>query len=184
MPQGLLAQRVDIGRRVVTAARHAGGTRRTTSPRQYEAGKAKRGMWRGTSVKPCVWRVASTSARPRGIRPSAPAGTRAVGDGSASFQLIGLGQVGTSGSVVPVGQMAKTRSGPAHRAPRQSRSGSPLDVSGLAWYGCGTTKGGRERWSLSYEAPRLSARAWSAWAAQGATPGGSARVDEVSAASA
>jgi endonuclease YncB( thermonuclease family) len=72
--QGLLAQRVDIGRGLVSA----GAYRRYSKDyvdAEAEARNAKRGMWRGAFVKPWEWRV-TAPRRPEASMPWSPAGTR------------------------------------------------------------------------------------------------------------
>ena len=82
------------------------------------ARKARRGMWRGTFVKPWEWRVRSTA--PAGIHVVGSGRDAKAGDGSASFQLIGLGEA--SGLRYPVGQMAKTTSRPGEVSELPGRS--------------------------------------------------------------
>ena len=54
-----------------------------------EARKAKRGMWRGTFMKPWERRITAPRA---GIHALGSGRDATAGDGSAIFQSIGLGQ--------------------------------------------------------------------------------------------
>jgi endonuclease YncB( thermonuclease family) len=67
---------VDIGRRLVLAgwALAYRWYSRDDVDAENEARKARRGMWRGTFMKPWQWRI--TAPRPQASTPSAPAGTR------------------------------------------------------------------------------------------------------------
>jgi hypothetical protein len=66
--------RVDIGRRLVSGALAYRRYSRDYVGAENEARKAKRGMWRGTLVKPWEWRV--TARCGQASTPSAPAGSR------------------------------------------------------------------------------------------------------------
>jgi endonuclease YncB( thermonuclease family) len=74
---------VDIGRRLVSAG-WALAYRRYSKDyvdAENEARKSKRGMWRGTFIKPWEWR-ASSPPRTQASTPSAPAGTRRQATGA------------------------------------------------------------------------------------------------------
>jgi endonuclease YncB( thermonuclease family) len=68
---------VDMGRRLVSAGWPLAYRRYSKDyvAAEDEARKARRGMWRGTFVKPWEWR-ASSPPRPQASTPSAPAGTQ------------------------------------------------------------------------------------------------------------
>jgi endonuclease YncB( thermonuclease family) len=69
---------VDIGCRLVSSGWALAYRRypRDFVDAEAEARKAKRGMWRGTFVKPRQWRASSPPRRPKASMLSAPAGTR------------------------------------------------------------------------------------------------------------
>ena len=86
---------VDIGRRLVSAG-WALAYRRYSKDyvdAEDEARKAKRGMWRGTFVKPWVWR---TSSPPR--RPQAPSSTATANLGARGSARPGSVQRGQAAS--------------------------------------------------------------------------------------
>jgi endonuclease YncB( thermonuclease family) len=64
---------VDIGRRLVSAGWALAYRRYSTDylDAEEEARKARRGMWRGTFLKPWEWRVSSPPRRPRASSSSA-----------------------------------------------------------------------------------------------------------------
>jgi endonuclease YncB( thermonuclease family) len=69
--QGLLAQRVDIGRRLVSSGWALAYRRYSTDyvDAEDEARKAKRGMWRGSFMKPWVWRASQGQQTPSRMVP-------------------------------------------------------------------------------------------------------------------
>jgi hypothetical protein len=145
--------RVDISRRLVSGALAYRRYSRGYVDAEDEARKARRGMWRGTFVKPWEWRA--SSRRGQASTPSNPARTRLERD----FQSIGLGEGGTSACSTQAGRVdvdlrPQVRGG-APPPTRRSRSAARSKPT-RGRYSLAATPprgGGPELLSLSYGAP-------------------------------
>ena len=109
--QGLLAQRGRHRPQVVSAGWALAHRRYSTDyvDAENETRKAKRGMWKGTLVKPWEWRASSSPRRPQSSMPSAPAEPRRQPTG-ARLQLIEMGRAGRRDLREPGRQLSRTTS--------------------------------------------------------------------------